>query len=342
MNPLPDKAQIAELSRLIAANTRFVITTHISPDGDAIGSSLALYNLLNGLGKNVKVITPDLFPEAMNILPGAKDIVIYSRYDKFAIRLLKEAQVIFCLDYNAIKRVDLVGNHLLESDAVKVMIDHHLHPEKFPNVVISHPEISSTSALLYKVICGLGLSRMIDKAIGSCIFAGMMTDTGNFSYNSNSPELYEIVAHLVEVGVDKDFLYTKIVNTSSLSKLKITAYAIDQKLILFPEHKAALITLTREELNRFNYKKGDTESLVNIPLKLEEIIYSFFLREEEKYIKVSSRSKGDFPVNEICKSYFNGGGHRNAAGGEFYGTMKECVNKFKSILPENDQYIKNN
>ncbi len=336
-----DRNKIKELSRLIAGCNRVVITCHIAPDGDAIGSSLALCHMLTDLGKEVHVVTPDMFAQNLYYLPGARDIVVYTRYEEFAKQIISEADLIFCLDYNSIKRVDQVGKYILDSKAIKVMIDHHLGPEKFPNLIISHPEESSTSVLLFKVFCALGLVPLIDKKIGSCIYAGMMTDTGNFSYNSNNADLYRIIARLVESGIDKDKLYTHIINTSTLSRLRINGYAVSEKMTIYPDHKAALITLTRDELNRFDYKKGDTESLVNVPLQLPDVVYSIFLREETDYIKVSCRSKGNFPVNKLCEQHFNGGGHRNAAGGEFYGTMDECIALFESTLEANDALLPN-
>ncbi len=335
-----DKKKISELSRLLAQCHNVVITCHISPDGDAIGSSLALCHMLDSLGKSARVVTPDLLPKNLLVLPGAKDVLPYTRYEDFAVKLFNEADLIFCLDYNAIKRIDRLGDLLSHATAKKVMIDHHLFPEDFPDIVISHPEESSTSALIFRVFCDLGLLPQIDKKIATCIYAGMMTDTGNFSYNSNNPDLYEIVAELVRRGVDKDRLYTQIINSNTPSRLRLNGYAVSEKMLLLEDHKAALITLTREELNRFGYQKGDTESLVNIPLSIPDIRYSFFLREESNYIKVSARSKGDFAVNRICEQYFNGGGHKNAAGGEFFGTMEECVERFMSTLDENDQYLK--
>lgn len=334
-----DKDKIKQLSRLIAGCRNVVITTHIAPDGDAVGSSLALYHLLNDLGKAAKVITPDMFAQNLFYLPGAKDIVIYTRYTEFAEQLISEADLIFCLDYNSIKRIDRVGKHVLASKAPKVMIDHHLYPEDFPKLVISRPQESSTCALLFRVISALGLLPLVNKTIASCIYTGMMTDTGNFSYNSNDPDLYAIISRLLEAGINKDRLYTNIINTSTLSRLKLNAYAIDQKLQLFPEHQAALITLTLDELNSMGYQKGDTESLVNVPLQLKDVTYSFYLRQEPDYIKVSSRSKGDFPVNKICSEHFNGGGHLNAAGGEFNGTMEECIAKLIEVMPQYDSLL---
>ncbi len=334
-----DNNKIKELSRIIAGCKRVAITCHIAPDGDAIGSSLAMYHLLTDLGKEVHVVTPDMFAQNMYYLPGAKDIVIYSRYPEFAAQLIEEADLIFCLDYNAIKRVDKVGQHIMDSAALKVMIDHHLNPENFPSLVISHPEESSTCILLFKVLCALGFVPLINRTIASCIYTGMMTDTGNFSYNSNKPEIYEVIARLVEAGINKDELYRHIVNTSTISRLRLNGYAVSQKMEVFKSHHAALITLTRDELNEYDYKKGDTESLVNIPLQLEDVTYSVFLREEEHYIKVSTRSKGTFPVNKLCEKFFNGGGHLNAAGGEFEGTMEECIAQFKEAMNYADKLL---
>lgn len=335
-----DKKKIAELSKIIAQCRNVVITCHIAPDGDAIGSTLALSHVLNDMGKSARVVTPDLLPKNLMSLPGAKDVLPYTRYEDFVATLMTDADLIFCLDYNSLKRIDRLGGLLSEAKARKVMIDHHLGPEDFPDLVISHPEEPSTSSLLFRVLCALGLLPQIDKRIATCIYAGMMTDTGNFSYNSNNAELYEIVAELVRKGVDKDKLYSQIINCSTESRLRLNGYAVSEKMRLFEEHQAALITLTREELNRFGYQKGDTESLVNVPLSIAGIRYSFFLREESNYIKVSARSKGDFPVNTVCERYFGGGGHKNAAGGEFHGTMDECVETFMSILDENDKYLK--
>ncbi len=336
LKSLGDNNKIDKLREAIASNNNFVITCHISPDGDAVGSSLALCNLLQLMGKNASVITPDIIPNNLSFLPGAKDIVVFSRYEDFAIELINKADVIFSLDYNALYRVDRVGPYINNASAFKVMIDHHINPEPFADIVISHPDISSTCALLFKVLSELHLLQIIDKRVGECIFTGMMTDTGNFSYNSNDPELYYIIANLVALGVDKDYLYARVINSATESKIRITAYALDQKLTLYRDKHVALITLTRKELNDRHYKKGDTESLVNIPLKLDDIDMSFFLREETDYIKVSSRSKGDIPVNLICERYFNGGGHKNAAGGEFYGTMDECVKRFEEFIYNNE------
>lgn len=334
-----DKEMADRLRGLINRTRRVVITCHLSPDGDAMGSSLGLCRVLRNMGKEVKVITPDSPPKYLTFIPGADDIVVFSRSEEFANKILAGTELIFCLDYNDPKRVDLVSPALLNSKATKVMIDHHLYPADFPDITISHPEVSSTSALVYRVLTQLGLNRFIDLEAATAIYTGMMTDTGNFSYNSNDSELYRIIAKLVDKGIDKDAIYKKVYFNNSVNRLKLNGYALCHKLEYFPEHKAALITLTRNELNHYNYQKGDTEDLVNRPLTCPDVVYSVFLREEADYIKVSSRSKGDFPVNKMCQDFFNGGGHLNAAGGEFYGSLEECILEFQTAMSQFDKYL---
>ena len=330
---------IVRLSALIEKSRRIVITCHLSPDGDAMGTSLGLCRILRNLGKEVRVITPDTPPRYLMFLPGADQVMPFSRFETYANRAMADADLIFCLDYNDPKRVDLVGPGLLASKARKVMIDHHLGPDSFPDLTISHPEVSSTSALVFMVADRLGLDDKIDTEAAVAIYTGMMTDTGNFSYNSNDPRLYEIIARLIEKGIDKDEIYKAVYFTNSVNRLRLNGFAMHERFRVFPQHRAALITLTRNELNSFQYQKGDTEDLVNRPLTCPDITYSVFLREESDYIKVSTRSKGEFPVNLLCSRYFNGGGHLNAAGGEFYGTLQEAIDTLAEAMPLFDQYL---
>ncbi|MCM1071755.1 MAG: bifunctional oligoribonuclease/PAP phosphatase NrnA [[Clostridium] fimetarium] len=339
MDKLISSDKINRLKQLLQPARKIVITCHLSPDGDAMGSSLGLCRALRNAGKWTRVLTPDTPPKYLNFLTGADEITVFSRFEAQAVRLLNEADLIFCLDYNEPKRVDHVEKALLESKAPKVMIDHHLFPSDFPDLVISHPEVSSTSMLVYRVLNQLKRADLIDREAAECIFTGMMTDTGNFSYNSNDPALYEAVADLVARGIDKDEIYRRIYFNNSVNRLRLNGYAMDQKLAYYPDHRAAIITLTREELNRYNYQKGDTEDLVNRPLTCPDVTYSLFLREETDYIKVSARSKGPFPVNTLCAEHFNGGGHENAAGGEFYGSLEECVARCEALMPDYDKYL---
>lgn len=333
---------IDNLKSLIESARHILITCHLSPDGDALGSSLGLYNLLVAMGKKVKVIVPDTPPKYLMFLPGAENIMVYGRWKPKADRFFATADLVFCLDFNELKRVDEMADTLGSSPARKVMIDHHLHPADFPDLLFSYPEVSSTSMLIYKVINALGWNDRISVDVATAIYTGMMTDTGNFSYNSNSSDLYLAVADLIAKGIDKDAIYKKVYYSNSVNRLRLNGFAMCHRFMTFPEHKAALITLTRSELNEYHYQRGDTEDLVNRPLTVPEIIYSVFMREEEGYIKVSTRSKGDFPVNEMCKSYFNGGGHLNAAGGEFNGTLEEAVDTFQRAMVDFDRYLPQN
>lgn len=339
LSRIVDENKIKALRSLLERSQKIVITCHVSPDGDAIGSSLALYHVLSSIGKSVKVVTPDMVPKSLIFLPGAKEIIPYSKYTEFGAKLLAEAQLIFCLDFNSMSRVDEMAATLMSTSAPKVLIDHHLFPEDFAEVTISHPEVSSTCMLLFRVLCRLELFEKIKRMAAECIYTGMMTDTGNFTYNSNDPDIYVVIAELLKKGVDKDALYSKVCNTNTVSALRLNSYAIYDKMRLYPEHHASLITLSKDELLQFGYQKGDTEGLVNIPLSVPGIQYSIFMREDQKYVKISARSKGDFPVNKICEKYFGGGGHKNAAGGEYIGSLEEAIALFNKIMAENDSFF---
>ncbi len=330
-----DKDKILALNQDLKDAEKVVITAHMAPDGDALGSSLALYHVLTKIGKNVHVVVPDEFSKQLSILPGAKEIVVYTHHKQLAESIIGEADLLFCLDYNDILRIDRIGQFVSGSKARKVMIDHHLEPSDLCDIIISYPLLSSTCMLLYLVLCELGLKESITKEAATCILAGMMTDTGNFSYNANDPDIYPIIGELISLGVNHDELARQLFDTFNESYLKIQGYALSRKMKVWKEYGAALITLTRDELNRMHYCKGDTEGLVNKPLAIPGVVYSIFLREEERYIKVSMRSLGDFPCDKICSKYFGGGGHLNAAGGEFYGSMAQAEEVFKSILPTN-------
>ena len=334
-----DEKSVRRLKELIDDSEKILIISHTAPDGDAIGSSLAAMHVLMSIGKDARVLVPDQPLANLRNLPGAKEITDACRYPDFAAKLFDESDLVLCLDFNEPKRVA----PLLEScKAPKVLIDHHLHPSDFAEVSISHPEMSSTCYLLFRVLCRLELFNFIDKNAAECLLAGIMTDTGNFSYNCSDPELYIVVSELLKKGADRDRLYSRLFNTFSANCLRLNSYALLNKMELFESKGAALITLSREELNRFHYSKGDTEGLVNRPLSIPGIRYSAFLREESDFVKVSMRSVGDFPVNLLCSEHFGGGGHLNAAGGEFAGTLDEAAELFRSLVDENySKYIAN-
>ncbi len=327
--------KIQKAKKYIEKGDSFVIVTHVSPDGDAMGSSLGLYHFLHAYGKdNVSVIVPNEFPQFYKWMPGAEDVIIHEKYTEFAEQLIADADVIFCLDFNDLKRIEKLAAPVAASSARKVMIDHHLHPGDFCRVTMSYPEISSTSEMIFRFICRMGQFELLSKDCAACIYTGMMTDTGSFTYNSNQPEIYTIIGELIKKGIDKDLIYRKVNQVYSEHRLRMMGYVLYQKMKVYPEYQAALITLSKDELDRFSYNTGDTEGFVNLPLSIDGVSFSVFIREDRDYIKISLRSVGDFPCSLFANAYFNGGGHKNASGGEFYGSLEEAISVFEKGLKD--------
>ena len=328
------QAEVDHVEKWFERAEKIVIVSHVSPDGDAIGSSLGLYHFLTSQEKTVNVIVPNAFPEFLHWMPGAKEVIVYDKYKEYADKLINEADVLCCLDFNVLSRIDEMEEVVRNTPARKMMVDHHLYPGDFCRITISHPEISSTSELVFRLICQLGNFSDITKEGAECIYTGMMTDTGGFTYNSNDREIYYIISELLSKGIDKDEIYRKVFNTHSEGRLRLMGYVLYDKMQVFPEFNSALIWLDASEQKRFQYKKGDTEGFVNIPLSIKGVRFTVFLREdtEKKMIKVSLRSVGTFPCNKVAAEFFNGGGHLNASGGEFYGPMEEAINLFKQAL----------
>jgi phosphoesterase RecJ-like protein len=325
------------LSYIQNAN-QVAILTHQSPDGDAMGSSLAMYHFIKSLGKEAQVLVPNAFPDFLAWMPGADAVLLYDAHKAQADAYLEAADLIVCTDFNAPNRIGSLGDKILTLTCPKVMIDHHLHPDNFVDAMISVPEASSTCELVYGFLMN---SSSLSPQIATCLYTGLMTDTGNFSYNSNRPQIYPMIATLIEAGVNKDEIYNAVFNQYSVDRMKLVGYCLYQKMRVFPEHHAALIYLNRKELYRFNFQKGDAEGIVNMPLQSKDIYYSVFMREDKATpdemeknggiktkIKLSFRSQGDRPVNIFASEVFNGGGHTNASGGEYYGSLTEAVQLF--------------
>ena len=341
LSKIISQANIDHVEKWFERAEKIVIVSHVSPDGDAIGSSLGLYHFLDALGKRVNVIMPNSFPAFFKWMPGANDIIIYNKYKDFADKLIQEADVICCLDFNVLSRIDEMEEAVKNSPARKLLVDHHLNPGDFSRITISHPGMSSTSELVFRLICQLGCFEDITKEGAECIYTGMMTDTGGFTYNSNSREIYLIIGELLSKGIDKDEICRRVFNTHSEGRLRLMGYVLYEKMQVFPAYRSALITLTREEQSRFQDAKGDTEGFVNMPLSMKDVDFSVFLREdtEKDMIKVSLRSVGDFPCNKVAADFFNGGGHLNASGGEFYGPMEEAVELFNQALAKYESLL---
>ena len=331
---------IRQFCELVNDARRIAIVCHMTPDGDALGSSLCLMHTLRALGKHTVAVTPDAPPRNLTFLPGASEITVASYHSERAKYTFLNADLIICLDFNDLKRIDRTAPLVQAASAPIVMIDHHLNPVINGAVNFSHPEISSTCALLYLVLEAAGLDQFIGKDAATCCCAGMMTDTGNFAYNANDPQLYRILSQLMQRGVDKNELYNRLFNTNSLGRIRIMGYCQYARTHVLPEHRCAIITLSLDECRDFGYAKGDTEGLVNVPLSIPGVVYSIFLRQDEPhYVKISMRSKGNFSVKQLCEQHFGGGGHLNAAGGEVHASLDEALAQVLAILPEADSML---
>ena len=324
------ESNIVQAGKLIDNSKKILLTSHISPDGDAIGSTLGFYHMLTKLGKNVTVMVPNRYPAFFKWMPGIEKVVIMEENKAESVKIFKESDLIFCIDYNSLDRVNGMKPLIETSKSKIIVIDHHLNPNIKADVCISHPEISSSSELVFRFLCRWGYYPEITLEAAQCIYTGMMTDTGGFTYNSNDPEIYTIIKLLLEKGEDKDDIYRKVFNTYSENRLRLLGYCLN-KMEILNDCNTAIITLTLDEQKQFNYAIGDTEGFVNMPLQIENINKSVFLREDKDKIKLSFRSQGDVPVNVLAEK-FGGGGHKNAAGGESYTSLENTIVKLKEIL----------
>lgn len=339
ITPLIDEKNLRLVRDLILQSSNILITTHVSPDGDALGSSLGLYHHLLKRGKKVRVMVPNSFPYFLKWMKGSEDVLIFEYNPEAGKHIIDEVDLIFCLDYNIPKRIGKMATHVQNAHAKRILIDHHPYPEKACEVVISHPEKSSTSELIFRLIDQLGEYESMNHATAECIYCGMMTDTGGFTYNSNDPEIFEIISLLLKKKIDKDAIYSNVYNNYSKDRFLLLGFTLLHRMKIYDELHSALIYLSKEDQNQFKYNKGDTEGFVNYPLSIKDIVFSTFIREDEDYIKISFRSQGNFACNEFASEFFNGGGHRNASGGEYYGTMKEVLEIFENGLQQYAQKL---
>ncbi|MBW6491544.1 MAG: bifunctional oligoribonuclease/PAP phosphatase NrnA [Lentimicrobium sp.] len=318
---------------MLTNQNKILITTHYNPDGDALGSSFALCRYLKNKGYQVSVLVPNEYPGFLAWMPGNKDVIVYSKNSETADILIDEADLIFCLDYNAIQRVNLFTEKLEKSSAIKVLVDHHLQPEPQFDFVFSVINTSSTSELIYDLINAMGDKHLIDKEIANCLYVGIMTDTGSFSFACNHPHTYEVVAELVRIGVDTEQVHRLVYDTYSEHRMRLLGYCLSEKLQVMHNFSSAYIWLTKEDMKRFNVQSGDTEGIVNYALSIKGISFAAFFTEKRDRIRISFRSKGDFSVNTFAREHFNGGGHRNAAGGDSFMNMQETLKTFEMLLP---------
>ena len=330
---------ITKVKKAINKVDKIAIVVHVGPDGDAMGSSLALWHYLMTIDKEPVVIVPTAFASFLNWMPGSEQVIVYENNKEKADAIFATTELIFTLDFNTASRMAMMKDAVINSPAPKIMVDHHLHPDTYAAVTISYPEISSTSELIFRLICRMGDFSKINLACADCIYTGMMTDTGGFTYNSNKQEIYTIISELIKIGVDKDDIYRKVFNTYSADRLRLMGFCLYKKMKVYPEYRTALITLSSKELYQFNFVNGDAEGFVNIPLSIEGVDFSVFMREDTDKIKISLRSQGTFPANKVSSDLFNGGGHLNAAGGESYLSLADTVSKFEDALPNYKDFL---
>ena len=310
------------------------IVSHQGPDGDALGSSLAMADFLTQQGKTVQVMYPDRFPGFLSWMPDANKALVYDENPEACVSFIQDADMIVCLDFNQLKRLGDLGDVIGNSKAKKIMMDHHPGPDQFADVQISYPQFASTSEIVFRYICRSGCFDEMTLACAQCVYTGMMTDTGAFTYNSNNEEMYFIISQLIRKGIDKDDIYNKVFNTYSADRMRLMGFVLNQRMKVLPVFHTAIMYLSLEDLKEFNYQAGDTEGFVNLPLSIEGIVFTVFFREDTDKIKISFRSRGTFPTNQVASELFGGGGHLNASGGEFYGSMQEALKLLENSLPK--------
>jgi bifunctional oligoribonuclease and PAP phosphatase NrnA len=333
MDPRFQVKLIAPIKILFQDQKKIVITTHHRPDGDAIGSSLGLYNYLLQKKHEVSVVVPSDYPAFLKWMPGNDVIVNYETDPVQANRLVSEADIIFCLDFNRISRIDKMEKPVRESGAVKILIDHHLDPENAFDHSYSFPDSCATSELIYEFIVAMEDQSLLNKSVAECLYAGIMTDTASFRFASMKADTHRTVAKLMEAGAVNYKIHELVYDTNTEDRLRLLGHCLKDKLVVVPEYRTAYIALTEEELERYHFETGDTEGIVNYALSINNIILAAFFSPREGEVRISFRSKDDFPANLLAQEHFQGGGHKNAAGGKSVLSLDETVSRFLKILP---------
>lgn len=334
--------QIAQLRSLVEAAQRIVICCHVSPDGDAIGSSLAIRHWMQRWGKEAQVVVPNRFPDFLNWMPGVDGILRLDVHPAQAMEAVANADLFFIADMNVHSRLMELEPYVMANPAPKVLIDHHLDPSDFCQLTLSRPEMCATCEVLCHLIYNMGEWEHVTEDEATCLYTGMMTDTGAFTYASARAEVYECISHLLACGIDKDRIYRNVFWTASPARMKLMGYMLYVKMELTYKKRASIMTLTNAERHRFGIKNGDTEGFVNLPLQILGVRVSIFLSEDTEHagrIKVSLRSVDDFPCNEMAASFFNGGGHKNASGGHLMCSMDEAVKVAQKAISAFGQWL---
>jgi phosphoesterase RecJ-like protein len=329
------KEDIIALKELLATSKKIAIIPHRSPDGDAMGSTLALYHFLLKLNHQPTVIAPNEFPNFLAWLPGAENVLIYEKEKDSSMHVLLNAELVFLLDFNALYRTGEMEHVLNKLTAPMVMIDHHQQPDGFAQYTYSNTAFGSTCEMIYNFISFLDRKDCIDKTIATCIYTGITTDSGSFRFPSTTSTTHRVVADLIDKGIENSTIHNLLFDNNSYHRLQLLGRAL-QNMKVFPEHKTSYISLSQKELDEFHYEKGDTEGIVNYGLTIKGIHFAaiFIEHRDENIVKISFRSQGDFDVNQFARTHFSGGGHINAAGGKSHDSLHETIKKFEKIISE--------
>jgi phosphoesterase RecJ-like protein len=325
-------AEIA--AQLQIPGKQIALTIHVNPDGDAVGSALGLFRVLNKMGHHCRVVSPNGLPAFVSWLPDAGTICRFSDTPGEAKEILQKADIIFALDFNELKRVKEMEPLIKDSVAYKVLIDHHPEPEIFCSCTLSDTSASSTAELVFLFLRETGLIPYVDTETATCLFCGIMTDTGCFSYNSSHRSTWETVATLLDYQIGKDAIYDRVYDNFSAERMRLLGYSLNEKMEVMPQYRTAFIALSKADQVKYSFQTGDSEGFVNYPLSIEGIRFSVLFIEKEGHVRISFRSKGNFAVNVLARKYFHGGGHMNASGGETHMSLEETIALFKRILPE--------
>lgn len=331
-----------ELKKLFhLKDEKVLIVTHRNPDGDAMGSSLGLYNVLRIKEIECNILFPNNFAEYYQWMPGSETITKFDTDKEKGKKLIAEADYIVCVDFNDLSRIQEFEDEFQASKAVKILIDHHPNPSDFTDYMVSRTDISSASELVLQIVLDLGYKHLLTKDSATCFYTGIMTDTGCFSFNSSYSQTFKVVGELLEFHIDKDNIYNRVYNTYSEDRMRLMGFCLKDRLVHFPELRTAYIYLSLDDLERHNFKTGDTEGFVNLPLSIDNVVFSALFTEKNDRVKLSLRSKGSFAVNALSDKYFKGGGHVNAAGGESFLSLEKTLEKFNSIILEyKDELLK--
>ena len=332
---------IKRFEELVKSSTESIILVpHTNPDGDAMGSVLGLWRVLQNAGFKVKIVSPTKYPEFYHWMDGHDEVINFSHHPKQSARAFAESDLLICLDFNQLSRLGDMKPLVESYTGKKILIDHHPYPGNFTDLIISDITFSSTAELIFTVLQSTEFAQYVDRNAATSFFTGIMTDTGSFDFSVSNPNTFETVAMLTRMGIDQQDIHSKVYDNYSADRMRLMGFCLSNRMTVYPEYHAACMYITLEDQKAFNFKTGDNEGFVNMPLSIKGIVFSALFTEKSKYIKTSFRSKGEFAVNEVSEKYFNGGGHRNAAGGEIYASLSEALAQFEKLLPEFEDRIK--